>query len=201
MCSATIRTGSSCPTDPVIPARLPHAVQLCQGPARAARAVARHLPRASDPGPGRGSLDVAPRVRSPRWQPPGARHRARHRVRDVAEPRVPGRRARRCLDDSGWYVSERNLNDGSASRGSDIESCPRFRCSTTRRGRPGRRTALVCSTSSCGCARVGRAGGGDSLAQTALRGSPSRNDLASRSVEPLRELATESPPPLARHRA
>ena len=44
---------------------------------------------------------------------------------------------------------------------------------------------------------LGRSGGGDSLAQTTLRGSPSRNDLASRSVEPLRELATKPHPPLA----
>ena len=84
-----------------------------------------------------------------------------------------------------------------ASKDSDIVSCRRFRFSTTRRVRPDRRTALVAVDEFLRMCVLGRAGGGDSLAQTTLRGSPSRNELASRSVEPLRELATNPHPPLA----
>ena len=97
-------------------------------------------------------------------------------------------------EDSGWYVSERNLNDGSVE-GLRHRELPAFSVQYHPEGAPGPQDrAGVFDEFLRMCVR--RTGGtGTSLAQTTLRGSPSRNDLASRSVEPLRELATSSPPP------
>ena len=98
--------------------------------------------------------------------------------------------------DSGWYVSERNLNDGSVE-GLRHRELPAFSVQYHPEGAPGPQDRAGVFDEFLRMCVVGRAGGGDSLAQTALRGSPSRNDLASRSVEPLRELATNPLPPLA----
>ena len=60
--------------------------------ARPPRAAARHLPRAPDPRASCRCIHIAPRIRTSRREPSGARCRKRLRVRHLAEPRVPGRR-------------------------------------------------------------------------------------------------------------
>ena len=97
---------------------------------------------------------------------------------------------------SGFYVSERNLNDGSVE-GLRHRELPAFSVQYHPEGAPGPQDRAGVFDEFLRMCSGGRAGGGNSLAQTTLRGSPSRNDLASRSVEPLRELATNPHPPLA----
>jgi carbamoyl-phosphate synthase large subunit len=100
--------------------------------------------------------------------------------------------------DSGWYVSERNLNDGSVE-GLRHRELPAFSVQYHPEGAPGPQDRAGVFDEFLRLCVVGREGGTYRLAQTALRGSPSRNDLASRSVEPLRELATDvSPLPVLR---
>jgi carbamoyl-phosphate synthase large subunit len=94
---------------------------------------------------------------------------------------------------SGFYVSERNLNDGSVE-GLRHRELPAFSVQYHPEGAPGPQDRAGVFDEFLGLCSGGRAGGGNALAQTTLRGSPSRNDLASRSVEPLRELATHSLP-------
>jgi len=97
---------------------------------------------------------------------------------------------------SGWYVSERNLNDGSVE-GLRHRELPAFSVQYHPEGAPGPQDRAGVFDEFLRLCVVGREGGTPRLAQTALRGSPSRNDLASRSVEPLCELATDvSPPPV-----
>jgi carbamoyl-phosphate synthase large subunit len=99
-------------------------------------------------------------------------------------------------DDSGWYVSERNLNDGSVE-GLRHRELPAFSVQYHPEGAPGPQDRAGVFDEFLRMCVVGREGRTQRLAQTALRGSPSRNDLASRSVEPLRELASDgSPPPV-----
>jgi carbamoyl-phosphate synthase large subunit len=98
--------------------------------------------------------------------------------------------------DSGWYVSERNLNDGSVE-GLRHRELPAFSVQYHPEGAPGPQDRAGVFDEFLRMCSFRRAGGGDPLAQTTLRGSPSRNDLASRSVEPLRELATNPLPLLA----
>jgi carbamoyl-phosphate synthase large subunit len=97
---------------------------------------------------------------------------------------------------SGWYVSERNLNDGSVE-GLRHRELPAFSVQYHPEGAPGPQDRAGLFDEFLRLCSAGRAGGGDALAQTALRGSPSRNVIASRSVEPLRELATNPHPLLA----
>ena len=80
-----------------------------------------------------------------------------------------------------------------ASKGCAIGSSPRSRCSITPKARRGRRTGPGFSTSSCGCARRAGRGTGTRLLRQRSAVRP-RARRASRSVEPLRELATVSPP-------
>ena len=101
-------------------------------------------------------------------------------------------------DDSGWYVSERNLNDGSVE-GLRHRELPAFSVQYHPEGAPGPQDRAGVFDEFLRLCVVGREGGTNRLAQTALRGSPSRNGLASRSVEPLRELATDSSPPPVLH--
>ncbi len=98
--------------------------------------------------------------------------------------------------DSGWYVSERNLNDNSVE-GLRHRELPAFSVQYHPEGAPGPQDRAGLFDEFLRLCVSRRAGGGDPLAQTTLRGSPSRNDLASRSVEPLRELATNPLPLLA----
>ena len=98
--------------------------------------------------------------------------------------------------DSGWYVSERNLNDGSVE-GLRHRELPAFSVQYHPEGAPGPQDRAGVFDEFLGLCSGKREGGTDRLAQTALRGSPSRNDLASHSVEPLRELANLPSPPLA----
>ncbi len=97
---------------------------------------------------------------------------------------------------SGWYVSERNLNDGSVE-GLRHRELPAFSVQYHPEGAPGPQDRAGLFDEFLRLCSAGRAGGGDALAQTALRGSPSRNVIASRSVGPLRELATNPHPLLA----
>ncbi len=98
--------------------------------------------------------------------------------------------------DSGWYVSERNLNDDSVE-GLRHRELPAFSVQYHPEGAPGPQDRAGVFDEFLRLCVLGREGGTDRLAQTALRGSPSRKELASRSVEPLRELATDpSPPPV-----
>ncbi len=98
-------------------------------------------------------------------------------------------------EDSGWYVSERNLNDNSVE-GLRHRELPAFSVQYHPEGAPGpqdRAGVFDEFLRLCSGRREGRT---ERLAQTAVRGSPSRNDSASHSVEPLRELANvPSPPP------
>ncbi len=96
-------------------------------------------------------------------------------------------------EDSGWYVSERNLNDGSVE-GLRHRELPAFSVQYHPEGAPGPQDRAGVFDEFLRMCGARRAGGGDPLAQTTLRGSPSRNDLASRSVEPLRELAVDVSP-------
>ncbi|HVC42234.1 MAG TPA: carbamoyl-phosphate synthase large subunit [Candidatus Saccharimonadales bacterium] len=98
--------------------------------------------------------------------------------------------------DSGWYVSERNLNDGSVE-GLRHRELPAFSVQYHPEGAPGPQDRAGVFDEFLRLCSARRPGGGDSLAQTALRGSPSRNERASRSVEPLRELATNPHPPVS----
>ncbi len=95
--------------------------------------------------------------------------------------------------DSGWYVSERNLNDDSVE-GLRHQELPAFSVQYHPEGAPGPQDRAGVFDEFLRLCVVGRDGGTHRLAQTALRGSPSRNDSASRSVEPLRELATDVSP-------
>ena len=97
--------------------------------------------------------------------------------------------------DSGWYVSERNLNDGSVE-GLRHRELPAFSVQYHPEGAPGPQDRAGVFDEFLGLCSGRREGGTDRLAQTALRGSPSRNDSASHSVEPLRELAN-LPSPLS----
>ena len=99
-------------------------------------------------------------------------------------------------DNSGWYVSERNLNDHSVE-GLRHRELPAFSVQYHPEGAPGPQDRAGVFDEFLRMCSARRAGGGDPLAQTTLRGSPSRNELASRSVEPLRELATNPHPLLA----
>ena len=101
-------------------------------------------------------------------------------------------------DDSGWYVSERNLNDGSVE-GLRHRELPAFSVQYHPEGAPGPQDRAGVFDEFLRLCVVGREGGTNRLAQTALSGSPSRNGLASRSVEPLRELTTDSSPPPVLH--
>jgi carbamoyl-phosphate synthase large subunit len=98
--------------------------------------------------------------------------------------------------DSGWYVSERNLNDGSVE-GLRHRELPAFSVQYHPEGAPGPQDRAGVFDEFLRLCSGGRAGGTGRLAQTALRGSASRNDSASHSPEPLRELATVPSPPLA----
>jgi carbamoyl-phosphate synthase large subunit len=99
-------------------------------------------------------------------------------------------------ENSGWYVSERNLNDNSVE-GLRHRELPAFSVQYHPEGAPGPQDRAGLFDEYLRMCVSRRSGGGESLAQTTLRGSPSRNELASRSVEPLRELATIPHPPLA----
>jgi carbamoyl-phosphate synthase large subunit len=99
-------------------------------------------------------------------------------------------------EDSGWYVSERNLNDGSVE-GLRHRELPAFSVQYHPEGAPGPQDRAGVFDEFLRMCAGRREGGGDSLAQTTLRGAPSRNELASRSVESLRELATSPHPLLA----
>src|SRR6202049_3886968 len=98
--------------------------------------------------------------------------------------------------DSGWYVSERNLNDDSVE-GLRHATLPAFSVQYHPEGAPGPQDRAGVFDEFLELASRHGSGGGDPPAQTALRGSGSRNELASRSPEPLRELATHPYPPLA----
>jgi carbamoyl-phosphate synthase large subunit len=84
--------------------------------------------------------------------------------------------------DSGWYVSERNLNDGSVE-GLRHRELPAFSVQYHPEGAPGPQDRAGVFDEFLRMCSSRREGGGASLAQTTLRGSPSRKDLASRSVE------------------
>jgi carbamoyl-phosphate synthase large subunit len=96
-------------------------------------------------------------------------------------------------EDSGWYVSERNLNDGSVE-GLRHRELPAFSVQYHPEGAPGPQDRAGVFDEFLRLCLSRREGGTHRLAQTTLRGSPSRNDLASRSVEPLRELAADVSP-------
>ena len=100
--------------------------------------------------------------------------------------------------DSGWYVSERNLNDESVE-GLRHRELPAFSVQYHPEGAPGPQDRAGVFDEFLRMCRLRRAGGADPLAQTALRGSGSRNDIASREPEPLRELAAYPHPPPVLH--
>jgi carbamoyl-phosphate synthase large subunit len=92
-------------------------------------------------------------------------------------------------DGSGWYVSERNLNDGSVE-GLRHHELPAFSVQYHPEGAPGPQDrAVVFDEFLRACGVMAQAGGPYSLAQTALRGSASSAEQLSLEVSPLRELA------------
>jgi carbamoyl-phosphate synthase large subunit len=177
------------------PARLPHAVQLCRD------LLERRIPMLGIC-LGHQILGQAAGASTSRLR--FGHHGGNHPVRDAESGAVYVTSqnhefqvdAASLPEDSGWYVSERNLNDGSVE-GLRHRELPAFSVQYHPEGAPGPQDRAgvfdeflrMCSSS--------RTGDGEAFAQTTLRGSPSRNELASRSVEPLRELATPPRPPFA----
>jgi len=176
------------------PARLPHAVQLCR------ELLEQRLPLLGIC-LGHQVLGQAAGASTSRLK--FGHHGGNHPVRDVENGSVYVTSqnhefqvdAASLPDDSGWFVSERNLNDGSVE-GLRHRELPAFSVQYHPEGAPGPQDRAGVFDEFLRSCVQGREGGSYRLAQTALRGSPSRNDPASRSVEPLRELATGmSPPP------
>ncbi len=172
------------------PARLPHAVQLCRN------LLERRVPLLGIC-LGHQILGQAAGASTSRLR--FGHHGGNHPVRDAESGAVYVTSqnhefqvdAASLPEGSGWYVSERNLNDGSVE-GLRHRELPAFSVQYHPEGAPGPQDrAGVFDEFLEGC----RTGGMYRLAQTALRGSPSRNELASRSVEPLRELAVGTSPP------
>jgi carbamoyl-phosphate synthase large subunit len=83
--------------------------------------------------------------------------------------------------DSGWYVSERNLNDGSVE-GLRHRELPAFSVQYHPEGAPGPQDRAGVFDEFLRMCSSGRSGDGESLARTTLRGSSARNDVASRSA-------------------
>jgi carbamoyl-phosphate synthase large subunit len=177
------------------PSRLPHAVQLCRD------LLERRLPLL---GICLGHQILGQAAGASTSRLGFGHHGGNHPVRDTERGTVYVTSqnhefqvdASSLPEQSGWYVSERNLNDGSVE-GLRHRELPAFSVQYHPEGAPGPQDRAGVFDEFLRMCSAGRAGGGDSLAQTALRGSPSRNDLASRSVEPLRELATNPHPLLA----
>ena len=96
------------------PARLDGPDRAGAGGHRRRPAAAGHLPRPPDRGPRRGRRDAPPALRPSRRQPPGAGPRARGRVQVTAQNHEVEVDRRDSLPARvGFYVSQRNLNDGS----------------------------------------------------------------------------------------
>ena len=176
------------------PARLPHAVQLCR------ELLERRLPLLGIC-LGHQVLGQAAGASTSRLK--FGHHGGNHPVRDVENGAVyvTSQNHEFQVDEaslpagSGWYVSERNLNDGSVE-GLRHRELPAFSVQYHPEGAPGPQDRAGVFDEFLRLCASGREGGSYRLAQTPLRGSPSRKGRASRSVEPLRELATGmSPPP------
>ena len=177
------------------PSRLPHAVQLCRD------LLERRIPLLGIC-LGHQILGQAAGASTSRLR--FGHHGGNHPVRDAASGAVYVTSqnhefqvdASSLPEGSGWYVSERNLNDASVE-GLRHRELPAFSVQYHPEGAPGPQDRAGVFDEFLRLCSAGRAGGGDPPAQTALRGSGSRNELASRSPEPLRELATHPYPPLA----
>jgi len=177
------------------PARLPHAVQLCRD------LLERRVPLLGIC-LGHQILGQAAGASTSRLR--FGHHGGNHPVRDADSGAVYVTSqnhefqvdAGSLPEASGWYVSERNLNDGSVE-GLRHRELPAFSVQYHPEGAPGPQDRAGVFDEFLRLCSSARSGGGDPLAQTALRDSPSRNEQASRSVEPLRELATYPRPPLA----
>jgi carbamoyl-phosphate synthase large subunit len=175
------------------PSRLPHAVQLCRD------LLERRLPLL---GICLGHQILGQAAGASTSRLGFGHHGGNHPVRDTEHGTVYVTSqnhefqvdASSLPDDSGWYVSERNLNDGSVE-GLRHRELPAFSVQYHPEGAPGPQDRAGVFDEFLRLCAGGRKGGTHRLAQTALRGSPSRNDLASRSSEPLRELATDASPP------
>ncbi len=177
------------------PSRLPHAVQLCRD------LLERRIPLL---GICLGHQILGQAAGASTSRLTFGHHGGNHPVRDAASGAVfvTSQNHEFQVDagslpaDSGWYVSERNLNDGSVE-GLRHRELPAFSVQYHPEGAPGPQDRAGLFDEFLRLCRGARAGGGDALAQTALRGSRSHNDIASRSHEPLRELAANPHPPLA----
>ena len=163
------------------PSRLPHAVQLCRD------LLERRIPLLGIC-LGHQVLGQAAGASTSRLR--FGHHGGNHPVRDAESGAVYVTSqnhefqvdAESLPEGSGWYVSERNLNDGSVE-GLRHRELPAFSVQYHPEGAPGPQDRAEVFDEFLRMCSAGRSGDGESLAQTTLRGSPSRNDLASRSVE------------------
>jgi carbamoyl-phosphate synthase large subunit len=163
------------------PARLPHAVQLCRD------LLGRRIPLLGIC-LGHQILGQAAGASTSRLR--FGHHGGNHPVRDAESGAVyvTSQNHEFQVDsaslpaDSGWYVSERNLNDGSVE-GLRHRELPAFSVQYHPEGAPGPQDRAGVFDEFLRLCSSGRSGDGKPLAQTTLRGSPSRNEQASRSVE------------------